>query len=696
MASTTHTRSGSGGTPYARSGGSSGGARVFVQRFGTFLSNMVLPNIGAFIAWGLITALFIQTGWITEIGKIFGYTPGFEAGQSSYGFVSALGGWEGQDSAGIVGPMITYLLPLLIGYTGGRMTYDDNLRGGVVGAIATMGAIAGASVPMFLGAMIMGPLGGYTMKKLDGLWSHKIRPGFEMLVNNFSAGIWGGILAVFGFLIAGPIVTGFSNIASKVIDLLVTNSLLPLTSIFIEPAKILFLNNAVNQGILTPLGVTEASEKGQSILFLLEANPGPGLGLLLAYAVFGKGAAKASAPGAILIEFIGGIHEIYFPYVLAKPKLVLAVIAGGMTGVTTNLIFGSGLRSPASPGSIIAVWAAAPLGSFIGVTASVVAAAAVSFLVASFLLKIERGGNDDGDLSAATASMESMKGKKSSVTGALGGSASAPRGQIRSIVFACDAGMGSSAMGASVLRKKIQAAGHGDVSVVNKAISSLSDSFDVVVSHQDLTDRARQRTPSALHVSVDNFMASPRYDEIVELVSEANAGDGSAAGATGGADGGAAAGSSAGSDAEVGGELLARESIELDVRAESRDEAITRAGRLLVAAGAVEASYVEAMHEREQSVSTFMGNGLALPHGTNEAKVAVGRTALSFVRYAETVDWKGKQVRFVVAVAAIGDDHLKLLGRIAEVFLDETQVARLEQASSADEVLAVLGNVAPV
>ncbi len=695
MASTTHTRSGSGGTPYAGSGGSSGGARVFVQRFGTFLSNMVLPNIGAFIAWGLITALFIQTGWITEIGKIFGYTPGFEAGQSSYGFVSALGGWEGQDSGGIVGPMITYLLPLLIGYTGGRMTYDDNLRGGVVGAIATMGAIAGASVPMFLGAMIMGPLGGYTMKKLDGLWSHKIRPGFEMLVNNFSAGIWGGILAVFGFLIAGPIVTGFSNIASKVIDLLVTNSLLPLTSIFIEPAKILFLNNAVNQGILTPLGVTEASEKGQSILFLLEANPGPGLGLLLAYAVFGKGAAKASAPGAILIEFIGGIHEIYFPYVLAKPKLVLAVIAGGMTGVTTNLIFGSGLRSPASPGSIIAVWAAAPLGSFIGVTASVVAAAAVSFLVASFLLKIERGGDDDGDLSAATASMESMKGKKSSVTGALGGSASAPQGQIRSIVFACDAGMGSSAMGASVLRKKIQAAGHGDVSVVNKAISSLSDSFDVVVSHQDLTDRARQRTPSALHVSVDNFMASPRYDEIVELVSEANAG-GAAAGATAVATEGAAAGSSAGSGAGVGGELLAPESIELDVRAESRDEAITRAGRLLVAAGAVEASYVEAMHEREQSVSTFMGNGLALPHGTNEAKVAVGRTALSFVRYAETVDWKGKQVRFVVAVAAIGDDHLKLLGRIAEVFLDETQVARLEQASSADEVLAVLGNVAPV
>ncbi len=538
---------------------------------------------------------------------------------------------------------------------------------------------------MFLGAMIMGPLGGWSMKKLDALWAHKIRPGFEMLVNNFSAGIWGGFLAVVGFVVAGPVITGFSNGASKVIDLLVSNSLLPLTSIFIEPAKVLFLNNAVNQGILTPLGVTEAAEEGQSILFLLEANPGPGLGLLLAFTFFGKGAAKASAPGAIVIQFVGGIHEIYFPYVLAKPKLVLAVIAGGMAGIATNLIFGSGLRSPASPGSIIAVWAAAPLGSLVGVTASVVAAAVVSFLVASFLLKLERG-DDDGDLSAATASMESMKGKKSSISGSLTGSSSAPQGEIRSIVFACDAGMGSSAMGASVLRKKIHAAGHAEVSVVNKAISSLTDSYDVVVSHQDLTDRARQRTPSALHVSVDNFMGSPRYDEIVELVTGANASGGS------GSENASASDSSSG----LGGELLARESIELDVRAESRDEAITRAGQLLVAAGAVEASYVEAMHEREKSVSTFMGNGLALPHGTNEAKAAVGRTALSFVRYTDPVEWKNKQVRFVVAVAAIGDDHLKLLGRIAEVFLDETQVARLEQAASPEEVLAVLGNVAPV
>jgi PTS system mannitol-specific IIC component len=659
--------------PTATGPASRGSVRLRVQRFGTFLSNMVLPNIGAFIAWGLITALFIETGWITLVGDALGHTGG-------YGFVEDLGAWgSGADGTGIVGPMITYLLPLLIGYTGGRMMYDDNLRGGVVGAIATMGAITGASVPMFLGAMVMGPLGGWSMKKLDALWAHRIRPGFEMLVNNFSAGIWGGILAVLGFVVAGPFVQAFSDLASNVVDVLVENNLLPLTSVFIEPAKVLFLNNAVNQGILTPLGTAEAQDAGTSILFLLEANPGPGLGLLLAFMVFGKGIAKASAPGAAVIQFVGGIHEIYFPYVLMKPVLILAMIAGGASGIAVNVAFGSGLRSPASPGSIIAVWAASPPGDLLGVTLSVVVAAAVTFVVASFLLKLDRS-EDAGDLAGATASMEAMKGRKSSVASNLVGS-STRTGRIERIVFACDAGMGSSAMGASLLRRAVHDAGHTEVEVVNKAISSLRDEWDVVVTHQDLTERARQRTGSALHVSVDSFMSSPRYAEIVELVRERN---GAAP---------AGAGPHAPEQAVLSSDLLTRESMVLDAAGDTRDEAITRAGQLLVQAGAVDASYVEAMHAREATVSTYMGNLLALPHGTNEAKGSVRRTALAFVRYPDGVDWDGKPVRFVVAVAAQGDDHLALLGRIAKVFADDAQVARLERAASADEVLEVLGTV---
>ncbi|WP_313674942.1 PTS mannitol transporter subunit IICBA [Mycolicibacterium sp.] len=658
------------------------GTRVRVQKLGTALSNMVMPNIGAFIAWGLITALFIDTGWLPSI---------FSSLKDPGSWVARIGGWGDFDGGGIVGPMITYLLPILIGATGGRMIYG--VRGGVVGAIATMGVIAGTDIPMFMGAMIMGPLGGWVMKKVDAIWDGKIRPGFEMLVDNFSSGIVGLLLAVFGFFGIGPIVTAFSKAAGNVVDFLVSNDLLPLTSIFIEPAKVLFLNNAINHGILTPLGTTQATETGKSILFLLEANPGPGLGLLLAYTFFGKGAARASAPGAAIIQFFGGIHEIYFPYVLMKPKLIAATILGGMTGIFINVLFGSGLRAPAAPGSIIAVLAQTASDSYLGVILSVIGAAAVSFLVASVLLKTDRA--EAADLAAATAEMEAMKGKKSSVASALTGGAAGP---ISSIVFACDAGMGSSAMGASVLRKKIQTAGFTDLKVTNQAISNLTDSYGLVVSHRDLTDRARQKTPSALHISVDDFMNSPRYDEIVELLGRVNSGPVSApaagvatAGATAGA-AVAAAATTARVTAEHPGEVLAADSIVLNGSATTRDGAIAEAGRLLVECGAVEPSYVDSMREREASVSTFMGNGLAIPHGTNEAKGAIRRTAMSFVRYTDPVDWNGKPVEFVVGIAGAGQDHMALLTQIAHTFLDKDQVEKLRTAQTRDEIQAVLAS----
>ncbi len=673
-------------------------ARVHVQKFGTFLSGMIMPNIGAFIAWGIITALFIEKGWLP---------------------VPQLGGFgetDGKPNLGLVGPMITYLLPLLIGYTGGKMVYD--VRGGVVGAIGTMGVIVGAGIPMFIGAMIMGPLGGWTMKKIDSLWDGKIRPGFEMLVNNFSAGIWGGLLAMLGFYAVAPVVSAFSAGAGNVVQFLVNNGLLPLTSIFIEPAKILFLNNAINHGVLTPLGVQQSLEQGKSILFLLEANPGPGLGILLAYMFFGKGAAKASAPGAAIIHFLGGIHEIYFPYVLMRPLLVLAAIAGGMTGIATLAVTGAGLVAPAAPGSIFAVLAQTSRDSYLGVILAVLLATAASFLVASVIMKTTKH-SDEGDLNAATSRMEEMKGKKSSVsshlTGAGGVGTAVMAGPIKNIVFACDAGMGSSAMGASVLRNKIKAAGFPDVKVTNSAIANLSDTYDVVVTHQDLTERAKPATSSAAHFSVDNFMNSPRYDEIVDLVRESNteggtadagataeagAGTSGGAAAAGGAGVGAAAGAAAGqgahaADAPAAGqaEILARESVILTGTATTRDAAIDEAGRLLLARGAVDQGYIDAMHEREESVSTYMGSFLAIPHGTNAAKDHIRKSAVSVIRYPQGIDWNGKEVKFVVGVAGVNNEHLHILSSIAKVFTNKEQVARLEAASSVDEVLELFGKV---
>ncbi|KRE68429.1 PTS mannose transporter subunit IIA [Arthrobacter sp. Soil736] len=644
--------------------------RVHVQKFGTFLSGMIMPNIGAFIAWGLITALFIEKGWIP---------------------VPALGGF-GTDAAGapyvgLVGPMIKYLLPLLIAYTGGRMVYD--VRGGVVGAIGTMGVIVGAGIPMFIGAMIMGPLGGWTMKKLDAIWHGKIRPGFEMLVNNFSAGIWGALLALLGFYGISPLVQAFSTAAGNFVQFLVNNGLLPLTSILIEPAKVLFLNNAINHGVLTPLGIQQSLAQGKSILFLLEANPGPGFGILLAYMFFGRGAAKASAPGAAIIQFLGGIHEIYFPYVLMRPLLILAAIAGGMTGIATLAVTNSGLVAPAAPGSIFAVIAQTSRDSYVGVILSVLLATTVSFLVASLILRTTRHSDED-DLTAATSRMEEMKGKKSSVSSALtgagaGGTAVLTR-PIENIVFACDAGMGSSAMGASVLRNKIKAAGFPDVKVTNASIANLTDTYDVVITHQDLTERAKPVTSSAVHYSVDNFMNSPRYDEIVELVKSTNT--------EGTAD--AVAPATAAAPAEAAAppsDILVADSVVLNGSATTRDAAIDEAGQLLLARGAVDNDYILAMHEREESVSTYMGSFLAIPHGTNAAKDHIMKSAVSVIRYPNGIDWNGKEVKFVVGVAGINNEHLHILSSIAKVFTNKAQVAQLEAATSVEEVLELFGKV---
>jgi PTS system mannitol-specific IIC component len=644
--------------------------RVRVQKFGTFLSNMIMPNISAIIAWGLFTAFFIPVGW-----------------------------WPNEQIATAVGPSIFYVLPVLIAYTGGKIVYG--VRGGVVGGFAVIGVIMATSDPAFigdenaspmvLGAMIMGPLTAWLMKKADGLWNHLVKPGFEMLVDNFSAGILGVLAAIGGMFGLAPVLRWFMQVLGNAVEWLVDLNILPLTSIFIEPAKILFLNNAINHGVLTPLGIQQATEDGKSILFLLEANPAAGLGMLLAYMVFGKGVAKATAPGAAIVHFLGGIHEVYFPYVLAKPKLLIAMIAGGMTQIFINVLFSTGLRAPAAPGSILAIYAQTASGSYVGVTLSVIGGATVSFLIAGFLLRTDR--SEEVDLQAATESMEAMKGKKSIASSMTGGGAAVATRPIKSIVFACDAGMGSSAMGASVLRKKIKDAGHGDVTVINKSIANLEDTFDLVVTHQDLTARASQRTPSAIHVSVDNFMASPKYDEIVDLLDQTD----QAAPHPAPAAAPPAPAAATTVDASAGlHSLLPDEAIVLRGKARTRDEAIDEAGQLLVASGAVDPAYVRSMHERETSVSTYVGNHLAIPHGTNEAKKSIKRTGLSFIRYPEGIDWKGdgkQMAHYVVGIAGAGDDHLALLGSLAHLFLAKDKVAALEAATTREEVAAVLDSV---
>lgn len=617
--------------------------KLKVQNFGRFLSNMVMPNIGAFIAWGFITAIFIPTGW-----------------------------YPNENVAKLITPMITYLLPLLIGYSGGKLVHGE--RGGVVGAITTMGVVVGASIPMFLGAMIVGPLGGWMIKQFDKAVDGKIKSGFEMLVNNFSAGIIGMLLALLSFFAIGPSVVVASSVLASGVDFMVQHNLLPLTSIIVEPAKILFLNNAINHGIFSPLGIQQAAEHAQSIFFLIEANPGPGLGLLLAYMFFGKGAAKGSASGAAIIHFFGGIHEIYFPYVLMNPRLIIAMILGGMTGVFTLTLFGSGLSSPASPGSIIAILAVTPKASMLGVSISVIAAATVSFLVSVVLLKTTK--NADKSFEDAQSDVIAMKDESKGLK-----TETFNLGNVTKIVVACDAGMGSSAMGAGVLRKKVQDA-NLNINVINLAINNLTSDADIVITHKDLTQRAKQYAPNAHHISLTNFLDSDLYSQLVnELVAAqdvSNTNHSNIATST---------------DSNQPLFKLTEKDIFLGLTAQNKEEAIRFAGQKLVDNGYVKPVYIEAMLERERLTSTYLGESIAVPHGTIEAKESVINTGIVFCQYPAGVEFGEEaddKAKIVIGIAARNNEHLDVIAKLTNALDDPNIIAKLSSTTHFDEVLAIL------
>lgn len=459
-----------------------------IQSFGKFLSGMVMPNIGAFIAWGFITCFFIESGWFPN-----------------------------EQLAKLVDPILKYLLPVLIGYTGGGVIAGK--RGSVMGAIATMGVIVGADIPMLIGAMIMGPLGGLLIKYFDKLVDGKIPTGFEMLVNNFSIGILGMLLAILGFYAIGPAIQTCTQFVEAGVEIIIEKNILPLVSIFIEPAKVLFLNNAVNHGILTPIGVSQAEDMGKSIMFLLESNPGPGLGILLAYCLIGKGSSKQSAPGAVIIQFLGGIHEIYFPYILMKPLLILSAIAGGVAGVFTFSILDAGLVAAPSPGSIFAILSLAPKNGMLPVIAGILVATIVSLAISIPIIKVSK--NEDDDLEKSKEKMKNLKNTTDNASNSENETNNNVNvnvtDKISSIIFACDAGMGSSAMGASRFRERIKNL-NLSISVTNTSVDNIPENAQIVVTHKNLVDRVMKKNGNVEIVPISNFLKDPLLDELYERI----------------------------------------------------------------------------------------------------------------------------------------------------------------------------------
>ena len=589
-----------------------------IMRIGRSMSAMVMPNIGAFIAWGLITALFIPDGWLPN-----------------------------DNLAKLVSPALTYLLPILIAYTAGKNIAGD--RGGVTGAIATIGVIAGSDIPMFIGAMIMGPAGGLAIKEFDKLTKGRVRSGFEMLVNNFSVGIIGMLLAIAGFLVVGNAISSLTGLVSRAAEALIAHKMLPLISLVVEPAKILFLNNAINHGIFSPIGIEQVHEIGQSVMFLIEANPGAGLGMLLAYWAVGKGSSKTSAPGAAIIHFFGGIHEIYFPYVLANPLLLISMIAGSSASLLFFSIFGGGLVAPASPGSIISVLAMAPKGQTLIVLAGVLIAAGVSFAVSLPLIKGRKANAADNQVNADV-----------NISGS---------GTRQRIKFACDAGMGSSALGATRFRKRA-AYENIDADISNCAIEDIPADTDIVVCQNHLKDRALEKVEKnsaeggkkTVVIGIENFMDDPALDRLLESLKGSNH------------------------------EVLAKDNILTGLKTESKDDAILRAGHLLEQKGYVLKGYADAMLKRENESTTYMGMGIAIPHGTDEAKKDIIRSGIVILQYPEGVDFGDEKAYLIAGIAGKGDEHIEILASLGETFEDEDKLKTLMSAEDPNTIYNILNN----
>lgn len=613
-----------------------------IQIFGRFLSNMIMPNISVFIAWGIMTSLFIPLGWLPNASL-----------------------------SHLISPIMMYLLPLSISYTGGKLISGE--RGGLAGSIGVIGAIASTKIPMLLGAMIIGPLSGWSIKYFDKLIENKVKNGFEMLVNNFSLAIISILISIFSFFFAGPFIENISYYLSLAIKMITDYQCLPIISIIIEPAKIFFLNNAINHGVLSPLGIQEVIEKNSSIFFLIESNPGPGLGILMAWFFYGTGELSKTAGGAALIEFLGGVHEIYFPYVLIKPRLIASLILGGITGVFFLVFLQGGLLSAVSPGSILSILAMTPKGLYFANIISIFFSFLVSYVSAIILLKIQF--NKKKNIHIQYNSDKNIKSSKY-----YNFFENISFKNIKKIIVACDAGMGSSALGASILRKKIDNAHLNYISVSNMAINALPKKADLIITHYHLTPRAKIYAPYAQHLSLKNFLNHDFYNNLIQVLLKNKI----------------TLNNIDNKDHLVNLVTptcffkIRKKNIFLNQHAKNKEEAIKLVGKYLYDQGYVQSSYISAMLEREKISSTWLGESIALPHGTIQSKDFILKTGIIFCQFPKGVHF-GEDIDdiayIVIGIAARNNEHIAVVSKITNA-LDNTEIIKkLSQTKNIDEVL---------
>ncbi|QCI23526.1 PTS mannitol transporter subunit IICBA [Buchnera aphidicola] len=634
--------------------------KVKVQNIGRFLSKMIMPNISAFIAWGLISGLFFHSGWIPN-----------------------------KDLEKIAGPMVAYLFPILIANKGGQLI--SGKRGAIVGSIAIIGAAVNTTSPMLLGAMIIGPLGGWIIRWFDKIIKNNIASSFEMLINNFSSGIIGILLSIVSFFVIGPIIEQFSNILEYSVNIIIKNNFLPLISIFIEPAKIFFLNNAINHGIFSSLGMQEVDKFNKSIFFLIESNPGPGIGVLMALFCLKNQSKdiKSSLRNASIIQLLGGIHEVYFPYVLLNPKLIIALILGSMANISVLTIFNGGLVSAASPGSIISIFAMTPKGLYIVNTFSVAISFLVSFIMSFIILKIFSTNYQENDIKILIQ-REKTTSELNDGSKLIDDNYLDSRKKINKIIVACDAGMGSSAIGAGILKKILNGL-NINIVVSNAAIDSISNDTDLVITHKNLTDRARIQHPKLQHLSLNNFLDYNFYKMLGKYLVKNNIDDTKIFHSD--------KIENKKEDIKINNLFyFTKKNVFLNKKARNKEEAIRFIGEQLVKQGYVKQDYISAMLERENMMSTWLGESIALPHGTIKAKDSILKTGAIFCQFPQGVrfgDDPGDIAFLVIGIAARNNEHVMIVSNITNALDDKLVIKNLSNTRNVNDVLKLFSQNIP-
>lgn len=443
-----------------------------------FYSSIIAANLPLFIMLGFISLAFSNSGLFPNEKMAL-------VSQSCY----------------------SYLLPTILAYYAGKKIGGDS--GAFTGAVCGLSISIFSAYTSFIASIFMGTLCGVLCRFLKEKIKFDKFTGFEMISKNIFFGAVGVITVSLTYFVFAPIFSYIDLFFANLIEYLTDVKTLPITTSIIETLKVFSLNNSINHGFLIPAGVENATKFGKSVFFLLETNPGPGLGILLALYILNKDRRKYFA-SCMTVQAIGGIHEIYFPIILSNLKLLIALILGAISGNLVFYLLHAGARGAISPGSIITIFLMCSPSDWLAILLGIATSAVVSCISACLILEFDAHKSkeiesDDNTSERIETTSEPLFNLPDF-------------GYVEDIVFVCDAGIGSSVMAASMFKKMLIENGLGGISVSSSPVDEIPEDADLLICQKIISTKARDYNEYATIIEVENFMDSNMYKAIIEKI----------------------------------------------------------------------------------------------------------------------------------------------------------------------------------